>query len=178
MRIIAGRHRGRRLTTPKGDAVRPTTDRVRESLFAIIGALDDTVVVDAYAGSGALGCEALSRGASHAFFFDRSSRSIEAIRRNIQMIDEADRATITAGDFTRSLDVLDRRVDVVFVDPPYGSDEPAAALTALASSDYVQRDCLVVVEQDVRDDRPAHPDFEFDETRTFGDTAISFFYRR
>ena len=177
MRIIAGKHKGHRLAKPKSDAVRPTTDRVRESLFAVIGDLSDAVVVDAYAGTGALGCESISRGAAHVFFFDASRRSIDVVTENLERIGESDRATVTQGAFTKSLHAIDRDVDVIFLDPPYGSDEPQLALAALAANDHVRENCLVVVEQDIRDDLPTHDAFEFDESRQYGDTRISFFYR-
>lgn len=178
MRIIAGRHRSRRLRSPPSNIVRPTTDRVRESLFSIIGDLTDAVVVDAYAGSGALGCESLSRGAEHVFFFDLARRSIDIVRANVETLGELDHATIVHGDFSSSIRLIDRDVDVVFVDPPYGSGEPALALEALASSAHTRRDCLIVLEQDIRDELPEHADFAFDESRTYGDTRVTFLFRR
>jgi 16S rRNA (guanine966-N2)-methyltransferase len=178
MRIIAGKHKGRRLAAPNTSAVRPTTDRVRESLFAILGDLTDATVIDGYAGSGALGCEALSRGARKVWFFDRSRAAIDRVRQNVETIDEMDRAQIVNDSFARALLSMDEEVDLVFLDPPYGSDQPAIALGALAEHERIGPGCLIVLEQDRRDELPEHPAFELDETRVYGDTRLAFLYRR
>ena len=136
MRVIAGKHRGRRLATLKGDAIRPTTDRVRESLFSILGSLHDLVVIDGYAGTGALGCEALSRGASRVWFFDSSRQATDLVAENLATLGETESARVITGTFTLALRSLVEEeetegIDVVFLDPPYGSSEPVAALSAL-----------------------------------------------
>ncbi len=130
MRVVAGTARGRPLVAPPGSQTRPTTDRVREAIFNALwarGAPGDAPVADLFAGSGALGIEALSRGATHATFVDRDRAALQAIRRNVETCGVADRATIVAGPVERWLDGLadERGADgggrfgVVFCDPPY-----------------------------------------------------------
>lgn len=178
MRIIAGKHRGRRIAGPRSNAIRPTIDRVRESLFAILGDLQDTVVVDGYAGTGALGLEALSRGARKAFFFDRSREGITLVRENVEVLGESSNATVVQGAFASSLGQLTEEVDVVFLDPPYGSGELPLALDALSGSPHIPAQCLVVIEQEEREEPVEHPAFEFDESRKYGNTRITLLYRR
>lgn len=178
MRIIAGKHRGRRIGAPRSNAIRPTIDRVRESLFAILGDLHDAVVVDGYAGTGALGLEALSRGARRAFFFDRSRDAITLVRENLELLGESKNATVVQGAFVSSLGQLTEEVDIVFLDPPYGSGELPGALDALSASPHIRADCLVVVEQEDREEAVEHPAFEFDEARKYGNTRITLLYRR
>lgn len=177
MRIIAGHHRGRRLAAPRTDAIRPTTDRIRESLFSIVGDLHDAVVVDGYAGTGALGCEAISRGARRVFFFDPAREAITLISDNVSRVDGADRAVITRGRFTDRIELVDEPIDVVFLDPPYGSSEISSALATLATCDVVDRDTLIVVEQDARDEPPAHDAFDVIDDRRYGGTRLLFLRR-
>ena len=122
-RIIAGEARGRRLKVPPGDRVRPTTDRVRESLFAALGSLidlDGLVVLDAFAGSGALGLEALSRGAAHATFVERNPAAAAVVRANVAALDFGDRSRIVRADVLRWLGASgEESFDLAFCDPPY-----------------------------------------------------------
>lgn len=128
MRIIAGEFRGRRLPAPPDSRVRPTADRVREAWFSILGdAIPGARVLDLFAGSGALGLEALSRGAAHATFVELSARSIKALHANVAALDVADRATIHRGDVLRFVARLpERAFDVAFADPPYTTDQAEA----------------------------------------------------
>jgi 16S rRNA (guanine966-N2)-methyltransferase len=178
MRIIAGKHGGRVLATPRGGAIRPTPGVVRESLFAILGDVTDIVMIDGYAGTGAIGCEAISRGAGEVWFFDPSTRAIDLVRENLEMLGELDRGHVIQKALARALVSVDRDVDFVFLDPPYGSDQPALALEALAAADCIRSGCLIVLEQDSGDDRPDHDAFELDETRTYGNTKLTFYYRK
>lgn len=178
MRIIAGKHRGRRLATPKGDAIRPTTDRIRESLFSILGDLHDAVVIDGYAGTGALGCEALSRGAKKVWFFDTSRAAVELVRQNVEAIGEEEATVLRQANFAEGLVLVDEPVDLVFLDPPYGTGEPQLALEALAKSSAVGTGARVVLEQARGDELPTHDDFLLTDTRTYGTTRLSFFDRR
>lgn len=177
MRIIAGKHRGRRLASPSNDKIRPTTDRVRESLFSILGPLQDFIVVDGYAGTGALGLEAISRGARKVWFFDVSRDALELVNTNLETLGEQDTALVASGRFVRLLELVDESIDVVFLDPPYGSDEPRIALEALAACEQVSRDTMIVLEQDVRDELPGIDAFEAYDERRYGDTRITFLYR-
>lgn len=124
MRVITGEFGGRRLVAPDGLTTRPTTDRVREAVFNSLahgGELDGVAAVDLYAGSGAMGLEALSRGAERCTFVERDRNALAALRQNIDALGVADRTTVVAGDVLAWLPGL-RHVDVVFVDPPYDFD--------------------------------------------------------
>ena len=147
MRVIAGTRGGRRLVAPDGAATRPTGDRVREATFNALNSLDalaEAEVLDLFAGSGALGIEALSRGAAHATFVDDDRRAIEAIEANLATTGLADRATVVRGSARRVLDdAADRgqRWSLALLDPPYAFDGWAALLAALPAE-------LAVVESD------------------------------
>jgi len=120
MRIISGSARGLTLATPKDQRVRPTTDRVRESLFSILGNLHDLIVLDAFAGTGALGCEALSRGAAFCYFFDPSKDSITLVKENLSRVKATDRASTQQRPMTQALPTITQHtLDLVFLDPPY-----------------------------------------------------------
>ena len=122
MRVVAGTAKGRRLVTPPGTDTRPTSDRVREAIFNALGSLDAVAggrVLDLFAGSGALGIEALSRGAEHATFVDTDRKAVAAIRDNLDTTGLADRATVTAADATAWVG----RADLALLDPPYAMDD-------------------------------------------------------
>lgn len=140
MRVVGGSARGRRLHAPKGHDVRPTGDRTRESIFNVLmslGGVEDSTVVDLFAGTGALGIEALSRGAAHATFVDRD---VDLLRANLDAVELADRATVVKADVLRWLESAPA-FDVAFADPPYAFDDWAALLSRLRAG-------LVVIESD------------------------------
>lgn len=148
MRVVAGSARGRRLVAPKGNDVRPTGDRVREAVFNALGSLDtlaDATVLDLFAGSGALGIEALSRGAAHVTFVDASRDALDAIRTNLAACDLDDRATVVRADAMTYLSAAEP-VDVALLDPPYAFDGWSELLEAVPAQ-------LVVIESD----RPVAP---------------------
>jgi 16S rRNA (guanine966-N2)-methyltransferase len=166
MRIVAGSARGRRIEAPPGDATRPTLDRVRESIFNTLwsmGAVDDARVLDLFAGSGAMGLEALSRGAAHVTFFESDRRAAAVIRSNLDHLGFADRAAVVVGDV---LDHLRRgaRADVALCDPPYAF----AAWDELLAADPAP---VVVMESD----RPiAAPDgWELARQKRYGGTFVT-----
>jgi 16S rRNA (guanine966-N2)-methyltransferase len=132
MRVVAGTARGRKLVAPKGLDVRPTTDRAREAIgnrLLSLGVLTDAVVVDLFAGTGALGIEALSRGAKHATFVDNAPASLRAIEQNVESLGFTDRATIVRADAATFR--LPGPVDLAFIDPPYTWDGWPALLEDL-----------------------------------------------
>src|SRR5260221_4829317 len=154
LRIVGGVHRGRRLAAPSGEAVRPTSDRAREALFNILShgnfaaaglPFADRPVLDAFAGTGALGLEALSRGAGTAVFIENGREALAALRRNVAALGEDDRVQIIARDATRPPRAA-FTCAVAFLDPPYNSGLAAPALTALAASGWLMADALAVVE--------------------------------
>jgi 16S rRNA (guanine966-N2)-methyltransferase len=177
MRIIAGHARGRRLLTPEDDSVRPTTDRIRESLFSILGDIEGVSVLDGFAGSGALGCEALSRGAKRCDFFDLSSKSVQLVSENLKRIDATDTARVSRCAFVSGLSSLTYDPDLVFIDPPYHTPLAQEAVDALAASPRITPGALVVVEQDIDDAPVEHPSFELDDERVYGRTRLRFLRR-
>jgi 16S rRNA (guanine966-N2)-methyltransferase len=155
MRIVAGRHRGRRIEAPAGFEVRPTADRTREALFNILehgrftahgtSPLPGARVLDAFAGSGALGFEALSRGAAHATFMDDNAVARRAIRANARALGETGSVSIIQGDATHP-PTAGAPCNLIFLDAPYRSGLGAPALTALAARGWIAEGAICVVE--------------------------------
>jgi 16S rRNA (guanine(966)-N(2))-methyltransferase RsmD len=146
MRVIAGEFRSRRLKSLPGAATRPTPDRLRETLFDILQArIGGATFADAYAGTGAVGIEALSRGARHAWFLERGRAALEIIRENLAALDVEDRATVLAGPVLTTLPRT--AADIVFLDPPYEqAREYASSLEAVAATPA----SLVIVQHSIR----------------------------
>lgn len=171
MRVIAGQFRSRRLESIPGPATRPTPDRLRETLFDILAPqIGGTVFLDAYAGTGAVGIEALSRGARHAIFLERSRAALEVIRRNLGALGLDARATVLAGPVLATL----RRypADIVFADPPYESDAYTALLDAIAEAARP----LAIIQHSVRRDLPdEHRGLERTRLLKQGDNVLSFY---
>ncbi len=169
IRIIAGDFKGRRLKTPATERVRPTADRVREAWFSIIQrSIRGARVLDLFAGSGALGLEALSRGAATADFVEVHRRSLSALQANIRSLAVADRAVIHRQDALKFAERLQPgQYDVAFADPPYVSEQ-AARLVALFRVTPFAR--VVSIEH------PADQPIPGDDTRRYGDTAVTFIY--
>lgn len=150
MRIGGGELRGRRLYAPKGMETRPTSGRLKKSLFDVLaGRLSGVRVLDLYAGAGALGLEALSRGASSAVFVERGRKAAEAIRRNVEELGLGSRSEILSKDVGTTLRRLEERgepFDVVFADPPYRSEEVEAVLELLGESALLADGAVVAIE--------------------------------
>ena len=180
MRVIGGRLGGRSLRAPKGNATRPTADRVRESLFQVLGDLDGLRVADLYAGTGALGIEALSRGAIWVTFVESQRAALEALRLNLRSLGLVDASTVVALPVERAGDALRAHApyDLVLADPPWANMGPAlAAVCRLLSSLELSPGARVVVEHSSREALalPAgFPLLPLDERR-WGDTAVSMF---
>lgn len=134
MRVIAGEWRGRKLIAPRGDATRPTADRTRETLFNMLtsrlGSFEGLRVADLFAGSGALGIEALSRGSGHCLFVEQDDAALTAIRANLAAFDARARSSVRPGS-VMSLGPADRAFDLLLLDPPYGTGAGAVALDRL-----------------------------------------------
>jgi 16S rRNA (guanine966-N2)-methyltransferase len=143
MRIVAGSRRGHTIHAPKGSATRPTSDRVREAAFNLIGPVDDASVLDLYAGSGALGLEALSRGAAKAVFVESDSEACRTIERNLEKL-RLTGARVVCGDALTFLTTEQRRYDLVLVDPPYELTDHAALARYLPG--VLAADGLLVLE--------------------------------
>jgi len=172
--VIAGRYGGRRLRAPRGDATRPTADRVREALFSILGdRVEDALVLDLFAGSGALGLEALSRGARSAIFVDSAPAALAALRANVAALD-ADGEVVRADAvrWLRAASGRSRQYDLVFLDPPYGRAEALGAELSAALPAVLAAGALVVSESDRR--APLELTMPITDERRYGDTLIRF----
>lgn len=179
-RIVAGLARGRQLAVPPGSNTRPTSDRVREALFASLsadlGSFDGLAVADLYAGSGAVGLEALSRGARSALFVESDRRAADVIRRNIKTVGlTAARVLGQRVERVAAGEPQDGPYDVVFLDPPYAVTDAAlhAVLGDLLSRGWLASEAVVVVERATRGGDFAWPaGFESDRTRAYGETTL------
>ena len=169
MRIIAGAWRGRRLAAPAGRATRPTTDRAREAWMSIVQpSLAGARVLDLFAGSGALGLEALSRGAAEATFVEDDPRAIAALRKNVEALGAADRVTVVRTDAVRYVQSLAAGAfDIAFADPPYDRGMATAVADGWLAAAFAH---ILGVEHSPREPLPGTGD-----TRRYGDTAITFF---
>lgn len=185
MRIIAGEFRGRNLAAPKGDGTRPTTDRVRESLMSTVysarGGFDDAYVLDAFAGSGALGLEALSRGAARAVFYERAPEAHKVLLKNVQNMGlEPRRATVTRADVLEHAPQFSRPpFDLIFLDPPYAypAAEVLGMVAGLVERGVAAPDALVVYEHalasnDEAAEAAADCNFELAQRKKYGDTTV------
>jgi 16S rRNA (guanine966-N2)-methyltransferase len=175
MRIIAGTHRGRRLEAPPDERIRPTSDRIRESVFNIVrhrlGGFDGVSVLDGFAGTGAMGLEALSRGAAEAHFVDRNRDALALCRRNAAAIGLEARCTFELADLTRP-PVSRKAFALVLLDPPYGEGLGGAAMAALAGRGWLAEDCLVVVESEGAQPEAIPEMLTLIDTRHYGRTRI------
>jgi 16S rRNA (guanine966-N2)-methyltransferase len=179
MRIISGSAKGRRLFTLAGRALRPTADRVKESIFNMLGpSVAGSAVLDLFAGTGNLGIEALSRGAQSAFFVDGSAPSIAIIRKNLVLCAMTARAEVLQDDAFRAIALLRRRrrtFDLLFADPPYEQGFVEKTLKALAVHDIGHGDMLVIIEHTRREPLPDPLDsWMLLRQRKTGDTVVSF----
>jgi 16S rRNA (guanine966-N2)-methyltransferase len=172
MRVVAGIYGGRRLVAPRGSATRPTSDRVREALFSVLGPSPQGArVLDLYAGSGALGIEALSRGAAAAVFVDRSPRAIAAIRANLETLGiEAEVRRMAALAALRTAPARADAYDLVFLDPPYRRAAELGRELSDALPAVLAPGACVVSESDRRE--PLELDFPLVDERRYGDTLI------
>jgi 16S rRNA (guanine966-N2)-methyltransferase len=178
MRIVGGRFRGHRLKTPADERVRPTTDRVRESLFNILlhmdpPVLDGAVVLDLFAGTGALGLEALSRGAARAVFVDLDVRSLTLVRENIAAMRAEALCQVVKADASR-LPPSPVAATLAFLDPPYGKALVAPALQAAAGGGWLAPGAVVVIETASGEEALLPPGFEQTDLRLYGGSRIVF----
>ena len=149
MRVIAGTARSLPLKTPEGLDTRPTTDRIKETLFNMLQwDIQGAVFVDLFSGSGAIGIEALSRGARKAYFVDNAARAMECIQQNLTFTKLQNRAIVIKQDACSALTAIreETAVDIIFMDPPYGQGHEKYVLTALKDRTYVTEDTRIIVE--------------------------------
>jgi len=183
MRITGGTLRSRSIRAPRGQATRPTSDRVREALFGILesaGVVRGARVLDLYAGTGALALEALSRGAERAILVESSREALAAARGNVASLGLEDRARVLAADVRDAVRRLDGEApfDVVLADPPWAlvdTGEALGVLAALARSPLLAGDALVVLEHSSRTPPPEIEGLSNQQVRRYGDAALTFY---
>jgi 16S rRNA (guanine966-N2)-methyltransferase len=182
MRIVAGRHRGRALAAPEGEAIRPTSDRARQSLFNILehGApakaglvIRGAVVLDVFCGTGALALEALSRGAAKAILIDSDAAAITLARQNAMALGEIARVSLRQLDATKP-GAAKEAATLAFLDPPYGKGLAAPALKALAREGWLAPGAIVSVETATREDLELPEGFERLDERRYGKAKLLF----
>jgi 16S rRNA (guanine(966)-N(2))-methyltransferase RsmD len=174
MRIISGSHKGRRIETPDWSGLRPTSDRLRETLFNILAPrIRGSSVLDGYAGTGAVGIEALSRGASHVTFVDADPRAARLVARNLARCGIRDRFVIIRADLEHPATSVDRAFDLIFLDPPYEADPSRAAALVRPR---LRQDGLLIIEHRRSRTLPGHIDglMHAREVRA-GDSALAFY---
>ena len=185
MRIVGGSLRGRRLAAPEGRTIRPTADRTREALFNILEGgrfgppdlLQGARVLDAFAGTGALGLEALSRGAASAVFLDSSPSALALCRENIKALGLADHAEVVTASAINPPKAR-TAADIILMDPPYGEDLAASATTALERQGWLAATGLVVAELAAKESFDPPEGFELLERRRYGKAALLFLRRK
>ena len=180
MRVISGKAKGRRLVAPKGGAIRPTADRIKESLFNILPRdFSGMKILELFAGTGNISIEALSRGAESALLVDASERSARIIRENLRRLELTDRAQMWVMPVRRALNAVGRqgsKFDVIFLDPPYDQKLVGRSLELIASVDPVYPTGVVVAEHIVREAvKSSYGFLSLNDQRRYGDTLLSFF---
>ena len=180
MRVITGSARGHSLKAPKGDNTRPTSDKVKESLFNIIGYIDEEdTVLDLFSGSGSVGIEFLSRGAQVCYFIDEDANSIQVIKDNLEKTKLIDKAFIEKNKVGRGINMLSNKrlmFDYIFLDPPYNKDLVVQTFLTISTANILKQDGIVIVEHETKLELSDELSglFKFD-SRKYGDTSISFY---
>jgi 16S rRNA (guanine966-N2)-methyltransferase len=175
LRLTGGTLRSRSVRTPSGRAVRPTPARVKEALFSILAdRLAGANVLDLFAGTGALGFEALSRGAAHATFVEQHRPTAAALRNAAGELGLTERTTVIALASERAAKMVAGRYDLVFADPPYAQPFPAATFATLRERGAIDERSLVVYEHSTRNAAPEDPGFSIQRTANYGEVALAF----
>ena len=183
MRIVGGKHRARQLLAPSGRALRPTSDRVRESIFNILIQGGETLgrrnwvqgahILDGFAGTGAIGLEALSRGATHATLFDNQDTALSCCQRNVEILHENNNVDVHFMDCLKPKKA-DHQCSLIFLDPPYGLDLTIPALEALSIAGWVAPNALAVLEVGRTEEIELPLDFSLLDERQYGKSKIFF----
>lgn len=180
MRVISGKYKGRKLETPLDQSVRPTTDKVREAVFDILmNDVDEAVFCDLFSGSGAMGIEALSRGAKKCIFCDTDRASIRLIKMNLRICGAGDEAAVITGDFRKCLRRITDKVDIFYIDPPYESGLYGEALTQIEILDLLSDDGIIIAEHDSRVEVPESTDtLEKIRDHRYGKTVVTVYRKK
>lgn len=180
MRIIGGAHRGRKLASPGNNNIRPTSDRMRETIFNILShacpdltGLQGANVLDVFAGTGALGLEALSRGAAHVTFFDNDRGALQLVKKNISLVKELKKTTIRCIS-APDLPLARRQYQFIFLDPPYNQDVIVDTISKLHDRQYMSENCMIIAEYS-SSNTLSFPDYlEIINQKTYGEARFSF----
>ncbi|KAB3535220.1 16S rRNA (guanine(966)-N(2))-methyltransferase RsmD [Alkaliphilus pronyensis] len=183
MRIIAGMAKGHTLKPPKGIDIRPTSDRVKESIFNILQYnINDSIIIDLYAGTGNLGIEALSRGAQKCYFVDQDSNSIEIIKENLKKTKLSEGAEIIKSDSKAAINGFKTKnimADLIFMDPPYDKGLIIPTLEAIGFNNVLNKEGIIIIEHDKNDSPPeAVSNLVKFRSKSFGNTCVSFYQLR
>lgn len=180
MRVITGTAKGKRLLTPKDERVRPTTDRIKETLFNIINPyVRDAVIIDCFAGTGGIGIEALSRGARQAYFIDNHRESIQLIRKNLEIAQLEEKGRILPTEASSALISLankNTKADIIFMDPPYHLNSISGLIEIISQNNLLAEDGIIIAEHDNRiklSDKIAS--FIKIDQRVYGTTIMSYY---
>lgn len=178
LRVISGTAKSIKLTSPEGVGTRPTSDRIKESIFSIIlPYIADANVLDLFAGSGALGIEALSRGAKKAVFCEKSNLAIEITKKNIALTNLKDKSFLVKDDYMNYLLNCDEVFDIIFIDPPYSSNFYNNALSLISKRQLLSSQGLVITERDSKIQVPSCDGLNLVTDRRYGNTTVSIFKR-
>lgn len=180
MRVIAGEYRGRRLDRIEGMDIRPTSDKVKESLFNILGdAVIDCVFLDLFGGTGGIGIEALSRGAKHVVFIDANIKSIKVLKGNLEHLNIKDNVEVFNTDYSTAISKLyknRKEFDIIFIDPPYSAGMAQNALKEIDAHPILAQTGLIIVEHDTRDEMPSSLGrLHMYRSKQYGSTTLSFY---
>jgi 16S rRNA (guanine966-N2)-methyltransferase len=179
MRLTGGLDRGRKLRAPRGATTRPTSAKVREAIFNILGPPGEAPILDVFAGTGALGIEALSRGGATAYFVERDGRALQALHRNLKDLGLVSRARVVGTEAHAALRQLSHdglRFAWVFIDPPYAAGVVTSVLELLAGGDLLASGGVIIVEHDKRNVPPdSVASVRLTDRRFYGDTGVSFY---
>lgn len=163
MRVISGSARSLPLTAPTGSDTRPTTDRIKETLFNILQpSIPGSVFVDLFSGSGAIGIEALSRGAQKAYFVENAPKALDCIRKNLDFTGFTENSVVLKQDVCAGLtNIFEKEADIIFMDPPYKEGQEKRALEVLREMKYVTEDTLIIIESDLKETFDYLPELGF-----------------
>lgn len=180
MRVIAGEFRGRRLDRIEGMDIRPTSDKVKESLFNILGeSVIDSAFLDLFGGTGGIGIEALSRGAKHVVFIDSNIKSIKVLKGNLNNLGIKDNVEVFHTEYSTAIEKLykfKKKFDIIFIDPPYRVGIAQNALKEIDRNPILTQSGLIVVEHDSKEDMPQRVgSLNMYRIKQYGNTSLSFY---
>lgn len=180
MRVIAGTAKGRTLISPKTDTIRPVLDQVKEAIFNILYNIEGSSVLDLFAGTGAVGIEALSRGAARAVFVDHDEEAVQLIRKNLERCGFEGNGEILPMTVGKAINILSKKgqiFDLIFVDPPYECHFVRKTLMKLAQSPLLGKNSLIAVEHHPKEPIPKMEGLRLTDQRKYGQTLVSFLVR-